>query len=173
MSSRLYDWAFVLFVVAGLTDAADGKLARMMNVTSKMGRIMDPLADKVLVSGAFISFAIIGKPVLFDFPDFVQHLVHWLTVAIIISRDIYITIIRDIAERRGINFAATLSGKLKTFLQFFVIGTILIKAGHLPQANWANWFTIVALIIMLTATIVSCMAYHSRYRKSMMTKQKG
>jgi phosphatidylglycerophosphate synthase len=53
------DIAFILFVVAGLTDIVDGTIARKLNVASKFGRMLDPLADKVLVCGAFICFAII------------------------------------------------------------------------------------------------------------------
>jgi hypothetical protein len=56
--------AFILFVVTGLTDIVDGKVARMYDVTSKFGRIVDPLADKFLVCGAFICFAIVGQPTL-------------------------------------------------------------------------------------------------------------
>ena len=59
------DVAFILFVVAGLTDIADGIAARRLNVTSKFGRMVDPLADKILVCGAFTCFALIGEPKLF------------------------------------------------------------------------------------------------------------
>ncbi|MHC4088236.1 MAG: CDP-alcohol phosphatidyltransferase family protein [Planctomycetota bacterium] len=52
------DIAFILFVIAGLTDMIDGTVARRLNVTSKFGRMVDPLADKVLVCGSFICFAI-------------------------------------------------------------------------------------------------------------------
>ena len=61
------DIAFILFVVAGLTDIIDGAIARKLGVSSKFGRMVDPLADKILVCGAFICFAIIGEPKLFGF----------------------------------------------------------------------------------------------------------
>ncbi|MHC4843235.1 MAG: CDP-alcohol phosphatidyltransferase family protein [Planctomycetota bacterium] len=60
------DYAFIIFVIAGITDLVDGTIARSLGVTSKFGRIVDPLADKVLVCGTFICFAIIGEPKLFD-----------------------------------------------------------------------------------------------------------
>ena len=63
--SLFLDIAFVIFVVAGLTDMVDGAIARRLNVASRFGRMLDPLADKVLVCGAFICFAIIGEPKLF------------------------------------------------------------------------------------------------------------
>src|SRR4030042_7169298 len=61
------DLAFVIFVIAGLTDMFDGYAARKLNVTSKFGRIVDPLADKILICGSFLVFAIIGQPKLFYF----------------------------------------------------------------------------------------------------------
>lgn len=154
-ATYLFDWAFALFVIAGITDAVDGKIARMMNVTSKMGRIMDPLADKVLVCGAFIFFAIIGKPVLFDFSPILLSCIHWFTAAVLIAREVYVTILRQVAESRGIEFAATVSGKVKMFLQSFAIGTVLIKTAHLPQAQWGHWFTLVVYVLMLGATVIS------------------
>jgi len=60
--STFLDVAFVIFVVAGLTDIIDGRIARKFNVTSKFGRMVDPLATKILVCGSFISFALIGQP---------------------------------------------------------------------------------------------------------------
>ena len=56
---------------------------------------------------------------------------------------------------RGINFAATVSGKLKMFLQSFAIGTVIIKMAHVQTATWGYWFTTVAFTIMLVVTVVS------------------
>jgi len=147
--------AFVLFVVAGLTDVIDGKIARMYNVTSKFGRMIDPLADKVLVCGSFICFAIIGEPKLFGWGPGTLAVVHWSVVAILLAREVYVTALRHIAEARGINFAATASGKIKMFLQSFAIGTVIIKVGHVPAAAWGHWFTLLVFVLMLTATVIS------------------
>jgi len=122
------DIAFILFVIAGLTDIADGIAARRLNVTSKFGRIVDPLADKVLVCGAFICFAIIGEPKLFDFSPVVTAVIQWSVAGVIIFREVYVTVLRHIAEARGVNFAATFSGIIKMFLQSFAIGTVMVKA---------------------------------------------
>jgi CDP-diacylglycerol--glycerol-3-phosphate 3-phosphatidyltransferase len=149
------DVAFILFVVAGLTDIVDGYAARRLNVTSKFGRMVDPLADKILVCGAFICFAIIGQPKLFDLSPGVLTAIHWLVAAILIAREAYVTILRHIAEARGVNFAATVSGKIKMFLQSFAIGTVVIKMAHVQTATWGYWFTTVTFIIMLTVTIIS------------------
>jgi len=153
--SFFLDIAFVIFVVAGLTDIIDGPIARKLNVASKFGRIIDPLVDKIFVCGAFICFALIGEPKLFNLPDDTLMIIHWLVAAILISREAYVTALRHIAEARGVNFAATFSGKIKMFLQSFAIGTVLIKMAHVQTANWGYWFTAVTFLIMLTVTIVS------------------
>jgi len=149
------DMALVIFVVAGLSDIVDGMVARRFGVTSKFGRMVDPLADKILVCGAFICFAVIGEPKLFGWPGAVLFVIHWTVVAVLILREAYVTVLRHRAEAKGVNFAATVSGKIKMFLQSFAIGTILIKMAHVPTAQWGCWFTVVTLIVMLTATVVS------------------
>ncbi len=149
------DIAFILFVVAGLTDMVDGAIARKLGVASKFGRMMDPLADKVLVCGAFICFALIGEPKLFDFKPLTMTAIQWSVAAIIIAREAYVTILRHIAEARGINFAATVSGKIKMFLQSFAIGTVVIRMAHVQTATWGYWFTTITFAIMLVVTVVS------------------
>lgn len=149
------DVAFILFVVAGLTDIVDGYAARKLHVTSKFGRMVDPLADKILVCGAFICFAIIGQPKLFDLSPGVLTAIHWSVAGILIAREAYVTVLRHIAEARGVNFAATKSGKIKMFLQSFAIGTVIIKMAHVQTAEWGYWFTTVTFILMVTVTIIS------------------
>ncbi len=149
------DVAFILFVITGLTDVIDGPIARKLGVVSKFGRMVDPLADKALVCGAFICFAIIGQPLLFNWPDSTLVVIHWSVASVIILREVYVTILRHIAEARGINFAATASGKVKMFLQSFAIGTVLVKMAHVQTATWGYWFTAITFVIMLAATVVS------------------
>ena len=153
------DIAFVIFIIAGLTDILDGPVARKLNVTSKFGRMVDPLADKVLVCGAFICFAIIGEPKIFNLSETALTIMQWSVAGILILREVYVTTLRHIAEARGINFAATTSGKIKMFLQSFAIGTVVIKMGHftsdVPWWWWGNWFTSVVFTLMLIITVVS------------------
>jgi len=149
------DVAFVLFVVAGLTDIIDGITARRLNVTSKLGRMTDPLVDKIMVCGAFICFGIIGEPKLFGLDSGTLAVIRWSVALIVIIREVYVTALRHIAEARGINFAATASGKVKMFLQSFAIGTVIIKMAHVPTAAWGNWFTVITFVIMLTVTVMS------------------
>ncbi|MHC4596374.1 MAG: CDP-alcohol phosphatidyltransferase family protein [Planctomycetota bacterium] len=167
------DIAFVIFIIAGLTDIADGPVARKLNVTSKFGRMIDPLADKALVCGAFVCFAIIGEPKLFlvcgafvcfaiigepklfGFGPGTLAAIHWSVAGILIAREAYVTTLRHIAEASGVNFAATVSGKVKMFLQSFAIGTVIIKMAHVQTAPWGNWFTTVTFALMLVITVIS------------------
>ena len=149
------DIAFIIFVIAGLTDVIDGHIARKLGIASKFGRMLDPLVDKVLVCGAFICFAIIGEPKLFNLTPITMIVIQWSVVGIIILREVYVTALRHIAEARGVNFAATASGKIKMFLQSFAIGTVIIKIAHVQTAAWGYWFTTITFALMLTVTVVS------------------
>lgn len=149
------DIAFVFFVITGLTDIVDGYIARKYDATSKFGRIADPLADKALICGTFICFAIIGRPTLFDWSPDVLKFIHWSLVVILIVRELMVTIIRQYAEDKGIKFPASVYGKLKMFAQSFGVGTVLVKMNHLETATWANWFTAIVFVIIIITTVVS------------------
>jgi len=153
--SFFLDVAFVIFVVAGLTDLADGRIARWLGVTSKLGRMLDPLADKVLVCGSFVCFAVIGEPVLFHLSGPAQALINWTVAAILIVREGCVTALRHYYEAKGIDFSAVASGKIKMVIQSFAIGTVLVKAAHVPTATWGSYFTAVTFAIMLIVTVVS------------------
>ena len=148
--------AFIIFVVAGLTDIVDGKVARLFDVASKFGRIVDPLADKILVCGAFVCFAIVGEPRLdnFNIAPAALVIIRWVVAGILIGREIFVTVLRQLAEARGISFAATASGKLKMFLQSFAIGTVVIKWAYVTRA-WGDWFAVVTFLLMVASTIIS------------------
>lgn len=149
------DVGFAIFVIAGLTDIIDGRMARKYQVVSRFGRMLDPLVDKVLICGAFICFAIIGVPKLFGWPATTMKIIQWLVALIITAREAFVTILRHIAEARGINFAATATGKIKMFVQSFAIGTVLVKAAHVQTATWGYYFTTIILIIAVAVTILS------------------
>jgi CDP-diacylglycerol--glycerol-3-phosphate 3-phosphatidyltransferase len=149
------DIAFVLFVIAELTDIVDGRIARKFKVASKLGRMTDPLADKILVCGAFVCFAIIGEPALFGFSRAALAAIHWTVAGILIIREAYVTIIRHITEARGLVFPAVATGKVKGVLQAFAIGTVIIKMAHVQTATWGYWFTTVTFVLMLAFTVIS------------------
>jgi CDP-diacylglycerol--glycerol-3-phosphate 3-phosphatidyltransferase len=158
------DVALVLFIVAGLTDVVDGHIARRYNAATKFGRMIDPLVDKILVCGAFICFALIGVPTLFHWSAATLAAVHWLVVAVLIAREASVTVLRHVAESRGMNFGAVTLGKVKMFIQSFAIGTVLIKIAYVQTATWGHWFTIVTYAIMLTITVASGLQATRRIR---------
>ena len=148
------DYAFIIFLIAGLTDIFDGPLARKLNVASKFGRMVDPLADKVLICGAFIVFALIGEPKLFNLSKCWLAVIQWGFAAIIIAREAVVTILRHWSESRGIKFPATVSGKIKMFIQAFAVGTVLVKMAHVQTPAWGYWFTTVSYTHLTLPTIL-------------------
>jgi CDP-diacylglycerol---glycerol-3-phosphate 3-phosphatidyltransferase len=154
-TSFYLDVAFVIFLLAGLTDIIDGPIARKMNVTSKFGRMVDPLADKVLICGAFIVFALIGEPKLFNLSKGWLAVIQWSFAAIIIAREAFVTTLRHWSESRGIKFPATLSGKLKMFVQAFAVGTVIVKMAYVQTAYWGYWFMTITYLVTLFITVIS------------------
>jgi CDP-diacylglycerol--glycerol-3-phosphate 3-phosphatidyltransferase len=141
------DLAFVIFVIAGLTDFFDGFAARKLNVASKFGRMVDPIADKVLICGSFMVFALIGQPTLFDFTKAQNTVVQWSFAGIIIAREVLVTILRHYSE--------AISGKLKMLVQSFAVGTVIVKMAHVQTALWGYWFTMITYIITVLVTVIS------------------
>ncbi len=154
-TSFYLDVAFVIFVIAGLTDMIDGPIARKLNVASKFGRLVDPLADKILIVGAFVCFAIIGEPKLFDFTKVQNAIFQWGFAGIIILREFFVTVLRHWSESKGIKFPATLSGKIKMFIQAFAVGTVIMKMAYVQTAVWGYWFMTVTYIITALITVIS------------------
>jgi CDP-diacylglycerol---glycerol-3-phosphate 3-phosphatidyltransferase len=154
-TSFYLDVAFVIFLIAGLTDIIDGPIARKLNVTSKFGRMVDPLADKIFICGSFIVFALIGQPKLFNLSSGVLAVIQWGFAAIIIAREVFVTILRHWSESKGVKFPATLSGKLKMFIQTFAVGTVIMKMAYVQTALWGYWFTTITYIVTISITVFS------------------
>ena len=106
-------FALLVFAIAAITDAYDGHLARKYNQITPEGKFLDPLADKILVLSAFISFAFIN---IIDF---------WM-VGIIIFRDLFITGLLFIISSRGFEFVTSKLSKYKTAFQLTIIILTLI-----------------------------------------------
>ncbi|CAN5225892.1 hypothetical protein BH20ACI1_BH20ACI1_02340 [soil metagenome] len=124
----LIGWALFVFFIAGLSDGIDGFVARRFNQESELGTILDPIADKLLMTTAFI---ILTLPNIFPTEPHLRHLPvpFWVTAAVI-GRDVLI-----IAAAGAINvmtgfrgFKPSWLGKLSTFVQVLAIGLILIAA---------------------------------------------
>ena len=102
----------VIFIVASLTDALDGYIARKYNLITDFGKIMDPIADKLLVISACVSFS-------------AQGLIHHIWIIVIVFRDLIIDSMRVISAKKGIVLAADGIGKFKTAFQMISIILIL------------------------------------------------
>jgi CDP-diacylglycerol--glycerol-3-phosphate 3-phosphatidyltransferase len=106
--------ALFFFCLAGLTDYLDGKLARSRNLISAFGQLMDPVADKILVCAAFVSFVALD-----------QIVPAWMVI-VIISREFVVTGVRLLAIRDGTVISAGSWGKQKMFWQTVLILTVLV-----------------------------------------------
>jgi CDP-diacylglycerol--glycerol-3-phosphate 3-phosphatidyltransferase len=121
--------ALIVFVIAALTDLGDGYFARRRGLATGFGKFMDPLADKILTSTAFISFVALG------------YARGWM-VTVIVAREFFLTGFRSLAAYRGILIAPTLGARLKTVLQMVTIAVILLhvylKSVLVPHGfHWA------------------------------------
>ena len=129
--------ALIIFVLASLTDMLDGQIARRRNLITNFGKIMDPLADKVLVYAALCLF--IEN----------QTIQAW-TLVIILTREFAVAGMRAVAAAEGRVLAAGMSGKIKTVLQMFAV-PLLILGQAIPQNPWimkVGYFVFWASMIM-------------------------
>jgi len=115
-SSTARFWAFALFTAAALTDWVDGYLARRRKQETDLGRVLDPLADKLLLLGTFVPMYFLAHTLPFQTP-FGAVKLPWWVVAIILGREVTMTWFREYAKRRGVVIAATWPAKWKTFIQ--------------------------------------------------------
>ena len=108
--------AFIVFVIAGLTDWLDGKIARDMGIISVFGQLMDALTDKILTVGLFVLFVSL---------DILQN---WMVfgVLLILSREFLITGLRLVAAAKNVVLPAEKAGKLKTVFQICAIGGLIL-----------------------------------------------
>lgn len=132
--------ALLVFCVASLTDALDGHIARSRNLITNFGKFMDPLADKLLVCSALVSFVQIGS------------IPAWIVI-IIIGREFIISGFRLIASDKGVVIAANKWGKAKTVSQMI---TIILLILDIPQIKLV---TNIMIIIMTVLTLISLIEY--------------
>ena len=119
--------ALIVFSVAALTDFYDGYLAKKQGLVSNFGKIMDPIADKVLILSTVGVLADLG-------------LVDWWVFAVIALREVLVTASRLIAMRRGQVLAAERAGKIKTVTQIVAISSILLYLTAQQSAFCSSWF---------------------------------
>lgn len=135
-------FAGLIFVIASVTDFFDGFIARTWNQMTKLGSILDPLADKMLMLAGFLGLILIERASI------------W-AVFLILSREFFITGLRVMAVAEGKDVAASMAGKIKTVVQMIAIGFLIM--------NWP--FATALLWIAVALTLYSGYEYTKEYFK--------
>lgn len=160
----LLDLAAATFVIAAISDILDGYIARKRGLVTPLGRILDPLVDKILVCGAFILFVGTG------FVDADGHNVTevrtWMVV-VIVGRELLVTGLRGFNESMGKAFGASLHGKIKMWMQSVAAPAILLIVAH--EGTWfsvdkAQTMKIALAWLTVVVTAVSMGQYLMRSR---------
>ena len=138
--------ALIVFCIASASDAVDGHLARSRNLITDFGKVMDPLADKLLVTSAFV--CLVG----------VQFVPAWIVI-LILAREFAVTGLRTLAAADGVVIAASKWGKLKTVTQMIAIIALLLFM--IPSMNFAWLWTFGQIMIYVCAvmTLISGIDY--------------
>lgn len=130
--------SLIIFSLASLTDYLDGRIARSQNIVTDAGKLLDPIADKILITGAFVSFVQLGK------------VPAWIAI-VVIAREFLVTGLRTLAANKSIVIAASSFGKAKMFLQTTAVFVILLGFGE--------WITLLTLWLTAIITILSGLDY--------------
>lgn len=146
--SLKYIIAGILFVIASLTDFVDGYIARKYNMVTELGKMLDAIADKILVNSVLIILAS-------------QGVIHPLIPVIIISRDTIVDVIKMIVGNKKGAVAAIKSGKIKT--TFMMIGLSLTLFNNLP---FELWNLKVSTLFLIIATVLSVYSGFEYYKQS-------
>lgn len=155
--------ALAIFAAAAITDALDGRISRKKGLVTNFGKIMDPLADKLLVASGLIMLAGIGT------------IPAWI-VAVIICRDFFASSLRMFGSDNGVAIAAVKSGKIKTIFQMLGIafgiidanpfGEFLVNGAHMGFMELSvNVFATVSIALALIATVWSLIDYIVKFGK--------
>ena len=154
--------AYVLAIIAGITDLADGYIARRYNAVSDFGALMDPLADKVFVTGCML------MAVEYDLMP------AWIAIAVL-CREFMVTGLRTLAAKKQVVISADRWGELKTASQMVMLvisGAAWVIDGGAEYLRCAKWFGVRLwyiwigyLVAIVLVTILSGLNYFIRYRK--------
>lgn len=141
--------ALVIFIVASLTDWIDGYLARKLHLVTNLGKFMDPLADKLLMTAGFVAFVQLGLAPA------------WIVI-LILAREFAVTGLRTVAASEGVVIAAGSSGKIKTTIQIITIIVLFL--------NINTYLNSVMLWASAIITIYSGIEYFVQNRKVLSMK---
>jgi len=153
--------ALSIFILAAITDFLDGTIARKKGLVTTFGKFMDPLADKFMIFGAYVSICF--SDYVLDFGEssivpaaVLQNVAFWATI-VVIFRELAITSMRLVlSNNSGIVVAANKLGKIKTVTQFVSVIIILLEPIALPLGGFLSLFSI---LIMVFFTIWSGVNY--------------
>ena len=142
--------ALIIFSVAVMTDWVGGFWARRLGQVSKLGRILDPLVDKIIICGTFIVLAIK--------PD--SGIAVWVAT-VVLCRELLVTALRSFIEQRGGDFSANMAGKLKMVLQCAAIiaSLIVLTYGRDESPTGMIWASRVFVWIAVISTVQSGLGY--------------
>lgn len=169
---------FTVFVVAALSDVYDGYLARRYDLITDMGKLLDPFADKLLLAVTLVPIYLISQRggALDEVPIF-GPLPLWVVI-VVFGRELFITVFRSYAVRRGVVIAAGTAGKRKALFQNLFIGSALLWFPLVRVANdagWSGpvwevasfvveWFVAITLVVAVVLTVYSLIDYLWSYR---------
>jgi cardiolipin synthase len=159
MIAGAFEFAFWLFVLAGLTDALDGFLAKRFGWETELGSFLDPLADKALLVSVFVALGWLG------------HLPIWLTI-MVVFRDVFIVggAVVVMAITGPFKAEPMLVSKLNTALQIALAAAVLAELGHDLAIDWLTWALIWATAI---TTFASGMAYLVRWTRRLNAQEEN
>lgn len=171
--------AFVIFIAAAVSDLWDGHLARSQGLVTDLGKLLDPLADKLLLAATFIPFFVLSHRPGPDapFPWFGGVFPLWIML-VVFGREAFITVFRGYAAKRGVVLAAGKPGKYKAVFQNISIGAAILwyalhskaRADGWDGAVWRGWeqfhfgFTVVVLSVAVVLTVYSLGVYLNSFR---------
>src|SRR6202012_721239 len=159
--------ALVFFCLAGVTDFLDGRIARSRNLITNFGKLMDPLADKIMTCSAFVAFV---ESTHLD-PNAPVKVAAWMVV-VIVARELAITGLRLLAASKNIVLAAERFGKHKTISQMIALIALLVvdASAEWPDslknffASWTPMFAEIMLWVTVVLTAASGLIYLWRNR---------
>lgn len=150
-----YFIACIIFIVASCTDFIDGHIARKYNLVTNLGKFLDPIADKVLVSSALICMLVKPEVLLVMWAGEWVMIAAGVCVAVILARELIVSGFRMVAASTGLVLAADKIGKVKTTFQDIAIAMLLAGADFFSIAAASKVFNVIGLVCLAIATVLT------------------
>ena len=168
LEAGFYQVALILFLIAAGTDWMDGWYARKYNQVTKLGRILDPFCDKILICGTYLLLALEMSNQSPAFPWYAR-VMGWMAI-VVVGRELLVTVIRSMVEGSGGDFSANMAGKLKMWFQCIAVVSCLLALIYNTSAEEVSavnqsvttavpawiWYTMIVFIwLSLWSTVQS------------------